>query len=147
MANTIGAVADTVEALLRRYDLDPADHAEDPGDGGRAWELVHGSALVSIHLFEDESGGVVVEVASPIVEVPRKEREAFFEELLTLNAEMLTASFALVDDQVMLHVGRVVTGLDVDELHEMVTDVAGFADHFDDDLADRFRTRRLGPGA
>lgn len=139
-----------VEAVLTDLGVDPQD-ARDTGDDDHAemWGLQNGSAHVFIRLEaatgDEEEQETVLQVFSPILklttEAPPTE---LLLRLLTLNAQLVTAGFCIVEDEVSLLTGRVCEGLDKSEVHEMVVDVAGLADHYDNVLSEEFGLEMYG---
>ncbi len=104
----------------------------------RGWRVQHGSATVRIALL-DRADFPHLRIASSVMRPPRDvDKVALYRHLLTLNAALCGAAFALAGDTVVLCAERRTLDLDRSELSEMLTRVQAYADDFDDALVAEF---------
>ena len=139
-------VSHLVESHLQAEGLDLEKIRVKTDDGLPAWTFVQGSVLVRVYLRPGQGKGELVyfQAVAPVVLVPDEDREAFFEELLGLNADTLwSCAFAIRDGVVLITADRTTTDLDLSEVVELVESVAAYAVRFDDELADRFSAVRF----
>lgn len=123
-----------VNAYLARF-AKRAELAEVPvlDDTGYA-SLQRGSATIGVNVLEEQG---VLMVFSPVMQVPMAGREAFFRKLLELSfVETSDAAFAINKDQdeVVVRSLRRLSGLDYEELEDIVATVGETADRWDDVL-------------
>jgi hypothetical protein len=145
-----------VEATLQKLGLDPgacrAAAAEHPaltpvGDVSKAsWTLKRGSAsiLLTVTRYGHEKG-TYLRAASPVVVLPADaaRRNACLQRLLELNAAGLgNAAFGVVGDRVIAVSERPVSGLDAQEVEQIVRHLSAVADTFDDKLGEEFGATR-----
>ncbi len=137
-------VAGLVEQYLEAEGLDLGKVRLESGSGYPAWAFTQGSALVQVHLRPGRTQEVVYfQAVAPVVTLPEENREAFFRHLLELNAdELWSCAFAVRQDTVIVTADRTTVDMDLSEIVEMVESVAAYADRFDDELAEEFRTKR-----
>ena len=103
---------------------------------GRA-DIRHGSALVSVTVLEDH--GVLV-IHAPVGEVPGGDREALYRELLEASyLSTSDAAFAIdsASQRIVVRALRRLSGLDYEELEDLIDTVGDVADDWDE----RFRAR------
>lgn len=96
--------------------------------------LQRGSATIGVNVLEEQG---VLMVFSPVMQVPLAGREAFFRKLLELSfVETSDAAFAINKDQdeVVVRNLRRLSGLDYEELEDIVATVGETADRWDDVL-------------
>ena len=96
--------------------------------------LERGSATIGVNVLEEQG---VLMVFSPVMQVPLAGREAFFRKLLELSfVETSDAAFAINKDQdeVVVRSLRRLSGLDYEELEDIVATVGETADRWDDVL-------------
>jgi len=110
--------------------------------GPDAWAIFRGSVLGYIALIAPETGegDSIVHVTFPILRVPADGAEPLLRRLLELNHELgAFASFSLDGrGKVWLGAGRFAADLDDHELRELIAQVAGLADRYDDELLEAF---------
>ncbi|MBK8257666.1 MAG: YbjN domain-containing protein [Polyangiaceae bacterium] len=97
-------------------------------------QIQRGSALIGINVLEKQG---VLMVFSPIMPVPIAGREAFFKKLLELSfVQTSDAAFAINADQdeVVVRNLRRLSGLDYEELEDILSTVGEVADRWDDEL-------------
>jgi hypothetical protein len=130
LASTVAMIEDLL--IERGHFLNDA-RTEVPGTI-RAWRIHKGSASVRISVLE-RPDFPHLRVASAVFRHPAGvDRIQLFQQLLTHNAELCGAAFALVGNQVVLVAERSTLDLDRSELADMVTRVQTYADDFDDVL-------------
>ncbi len=96
--------------------------------------LQRGSATIGVNVLEEQG---VLMVFSPVMQVPLAGREAFYRKLLELSfVETSDAAFAInkVQDEVVVRNLRRLSGLDYEELEDIVATVGETADRWDDIL-------------
>jgi hypothetical protein len=96
--------------------------------------LQRGSATIGVNVLEEQG---VLMVFSPVMQVLLAGREAFYRKLLELSfVETSDAAFAINKDQdeVVVRNLRRLSGLDYEELEDIVTTVGETADRWDDIL-------------
>ncbi|MEZ4318777.1 MAG: YbjN domain-containing protein [Myxococcota bacterium] len=130
-----------VEAQLASYGLDPADSRIEPFGLGH-WAFSAGSAEVQIVIDEGHAEGeLILEARSPILELSG-DTAALFAHVLHLNASLVGGAFSVTGGMLEVRANRRTNGLDTEELHQLVMDVAALADHYDDELSEKFGMRR-----
>jgi len=133
---SIDQVVHMVQEYFHRRGLDLSGHTVDATDG-YGWWITEGSAKVYIFVQEDH-GGPVLRVNSPILHFPPENREAFFLRLLEINRDLSYCCVAAFDDVIIVSGQRPILGLDQEELNDMIWNVSYVADRLDDDLAAEF---------
>ncbi len=110
--------------------------------GPDAWAIFRGSVLGYVALIApgDAEGDSIVHVTFPILRAPADGAEPLLRRLLELNHELgAFASFSLDGrGKVWLGAGRFAADLDDHELRELIAQVAGLADRYDDELLAAF---------
>jgi T3SS (YopN, CesT) and YbjN peptide-binding chaperone 1 len=112
--------------------------------GPDAWAIFRGTALGYVALIVPDDGDAepdsIVHVTFPILRVPDQGAEPLFRRLLELNHELGSfASFSLDSrGKVWLGAGRFAQDLDEPGLRELIAQVAGLADRYDDELLEEF---------
>lgn len=97
-------------------------------------QVQRGSALIGVNVLEAQG---VLMIFSPIMRVPMAGREAFYRKLLELSfVETSDAAFAINKDQdeVVVRILRRLSGLDYEELEDILATVGEVADRWDDIL-------------
>ena len=128
-----------VETYFRQRGFDPTAQ-ELAGSEGCGWWLTEGSAKVYI-LLQDNQGGAVLRITSPLVFVPEKNREQFYRRLLDINTNLTGCALATHNDIVLIVAQRPTLGLVQDELDELVWNAAYVADLLDNKLSEEFGAR------
>ena len=110
--------------------------------GPDAWAIFRGSVLgyVAVIAPGDGQADSFVHVTFPILRLPADGAEPLLKRLLELNHELgAFASFSLDGrGKVWLGAGRFAADLDDHELREVIAQVAGLADRYDDELLQTF---------
>ena len=92
--------------------------------GTNMWVVAdEANGLSSVVVFVEDD---LVTLRATVMQIPSEEREAFFEELLRLNAEMVHGAYALEDTSVILIDSLELTTMDIEELQASL-DSAGLA--------------------
>lgn len=125
-----------VETYYQHRGLDVHDHKL-IGSDGYGWWLTEGSAKIYIFV-QNAPNGAVLRITSPLVFVPKENREAFFHRLLDINTNLTSCALATHGDIVLVVCQRPTLGLVQEELDELVWNVAYVADLLDNNLADEF---------
>jgi hypothetical protein len=112
--------------------------------GDDAWAIFRGSAVGYVALIGggEEEGDPVVHVSFPIIRVPETGAEALFKRLLELNHELGSLCSFSIDQRgkVWLGAARFAADLDEPALRELIAQLAGLADRYDDQLLTEFGT-------
>lgn len=122
-----------VDAYLRRF-AERAGIELRPLDDHGYTQMRKGSARIDVSVLDDH--GVLLLIA-PIVPVPRSGREALYRRLLELSfLTTADASFAIdaAKDEVVVRALRRLSGLDYEELEDLLDTVGRVADEWDDVL-------------
>ena len=110
--------------------------------GPDAWAIFRGSVLGYVALIapEDGEGDSIVHVTFPILRIPVEGAEPVLRRLLELNHELGSfASFSLDGrGKAWLGAGRFAADLGEHELREVIAQVAGLADRYNDELLEIF---------
>jgi hypothetical protein len=110
--------------------------------GDDAWAIFRGSAVGYVALIggSDAEGDPVVHVSFPIIRVPEGGAEPLFKRLLELNHELGSlCSFSLDQrGKVWLGAARFAADLEEPALRELIAQLAGLADRYDDLLLAEF---------
>lgn len=128
---------DMVDAYLARYrDRTGAEIA--PLDPTGYTQIRRGSAHLGVNVLEEQG---VLMLLAPIMEVPPLARERFYRKLLELSfLATADAAFAIdgKKDLVYVRALRRLSGLDYEELADLLSTVGAVADQWDDLLAAEF---------
>jgi len=128
-----------VERVLREMGVDVAQ-ARVPADEGVGWVVRRGSAIVFVHLFEEDGRGYL-KLLAPIVELPEGDVTALLRRCLELNLAMVSASLTLRDDQLCVVSERSTTDLSHEEIEELVKRLTFYADELDNRLVAEYGGR------
>lgn len=123
-----------IESVIRRAGLEPG---ECYNEEQQCWQFAKGSADIFITLV-DIAGEYYVNIAAPIMAVPGRRREEFFERLLEENGQRIAVKFSLRDDVVWLEINREIKGLGFDETMRSLVRVAEVADELDQILVNEY---------
>ena len=110
--------------------------------GDDAWAIFRGSAIGYVALIgggQDE-GDPVVHASFPILRVPKTGAEPLFKRLLELNHELGALCCFSADSRgkVWLGAARFAADLNESSLRELIAQLAGLADRYDDQLLREF---------
>ena len=134
-----------VEGAIRRFGVE-AKHVRAKDDETQAsWTLTRGSALVLVAVVKrPEQKAVYLRVLSPVMTLPEEAmHRALFHRLLELNANgLLNSSFGLLDERVVVVSERPASGLDSDEVEQIIKHASAVADTYDDRLVLEFGGKR-----
>lgn len=125
-----------VEGCIGRLGVDPTIcRGEKPGQ----WSLKKGSVNVWIDVFHiEKEKRAYFQVMSQVMNIPPTNKEALYEELLTLNDRLFGVAFTIYKNIVWLKVIRETQGLDADEAFAMITRIGNYADDYDDKLKAKY---------
>ncbi|HEY9714028.1 MAG TPA: YbjN domain-containing protein, partial [Chroococcales cyanobacterium] len=100
-----------------------------------------------VYIFvQDSPNGAVLRITSPLVYLPKQNREAFFKHLLDINTNLTSCALSTHGDIVLVVAQRPTLGLTQDEVDELVWNAAYIADMLDNKLADEFGARMYAEG-
>ncbi len=126
-----------VDHYLERYGRKVGRPIPRIDTSGRA-DIRHGSALVSVTVLEDH--GVLV-IHAPVGSIPDGDREALYRELLEASYLSTSDAAFAVDassQRIVVRALRRLSGLDYEELEDLIDTVGSVADEWDE----RFRARK-----
>lgn len=132
-----------VEEAIRQLGVDPVTcRRKTEGQ----WNLRKGSARVWIDLWYIPSERrSYFQVMSPVVPIPKDNREAFYEYLLQITDKMYGVSTTLYDGWAWMKAIREVEDMSITEAKALLVRVGNYADHYDDILMDAFGLRDVLP--
>lgn len=133
---TIEEVSSMIESYFASRNLLAKDHVLDSSDGC-GWWVKQGTATVYIFVQETANGSVI-RITSPLVKIPQTNREDFYRKLLDINSDLSACALSTHDEVVLVVTQRHTTGLDQEELDEIVWNVAYVADLLDEKLCREF---------
>lgn len=126
----------TVEAAITRLGIEPEKCR---GENAGQWMIVRGSVTVYLDLwYIEKRGRAYFQVMAPVIKIPTKRREQFYEELLRLNNRFFGVAFSVDDTNAWIKVIREVDGMDDSEALAMISRVGNYADKYDDELKLRY---------
>ncbi len=132
-----------LEPLFKIVENAISDVGVDPkpcrrGEPGQ-WNMRKGSARIWLDLwYIEEEGRAYFQVMSPVVPVPMKRREEFFEEILTVTDRLFGVAFTLYDGWAWIKSIREVDDMSKSEAKAMIIRVGNYADHYDNLLIDKY---------
>jgi len=129
-----------IETVIRRAGLEPG---ECYNDEHHCWQFAKGSADIFMSLLEI-GGEYYVNIAAPVMAVPRERCEELFRRLLEENAQRIAVKFSLREDVVWLEINREMRGLGFDEAMRALVRVAEVADELDQILVNEYGDRGNG---
>jgi hypothetical protein len=110
--------------------------------GDDAWAIFRGSAIgyVAIIGGSEDEGDPVVHASFPILRVPESGAEALYKRLLELNHELGSLCSFSIDPRgkVWLGAARFAADLEQSSLRELIAQLAGLADRYDNQLLSEF---------
>lgn len=124
-----------IEDILEELGVDPArtrQHAED-SRVQHSWSLKFGSANIFMDLLLEDGEGLL-RLDSPILLLPKDNREEFLAWILQLNHNLAEAAFSLHGQEVHIVSTRPLEGLDAEEARSILTRICGYADDLDNAL-------------
>jgi hypothetical protein len=146
VAESRKAIIELVDSFLESWGLDPTEVKDE--DGARPlWAFQSGSAQIEMSLTELTSGEPSLEIWSPLVYVPERNRQALFEYLLRENVHLSDVAFAVEGDQVVIVASRDADEVSPETIKRLVTRLANAADEFDDELSKLFGVKMVGDPA
>lgn len=135
-ADVMGRYAFAIDRLLGEIGLAPEEVRMDI-ESGFGWRFQRGSAVVEIYLAEN--GGVgYIQALSPIVYIPEDNQLELFKYLLELNLQLTNAAVGLHNEVIYVFSEREINGLDANEINDLITRVAAYADGLDNQIVEQF---------
>ncbi|RMF76890.1 MAG: hypothetical protein D6737_19220 [Chloroflexi bacterium] len=136
--------ARNVEEKLAKLGVNVQD-SRIPVENGFGWTFRQGSATIEVYVGQqDAEGSGFLQVLSPIINLPYTNLLPLYRHLLELNLQMKNAALGLYLDVVFVFSERPLEGLDPVEIENIISVVAQYADHLDDDLVREFGGRLYG---
>ncbi len=109
---------------------------------GYGWSFRYGTAVVEIYIVQQgESGAGYLQVLSPIMHLPQNGLLPLYRHLLELNLQLTNAAFGVFQEVVYVYYERLLDGMDNVEAANIITNVAAYADEYDDRLIAEFGGR------
>jgi hypothetical protein len=142
----VGKAAKMVETVLAHLGVDPERNRSAAPAGGASWQISRGSADILIAINPGRDGGAPrLRLVAPLVKVRDELAQPLAAKLLQLNASELPGiAFGLFRaDVVALVAERSVSGLDREELAELLATIGHYADRYDDLLVTEFGGTRV----
>lgn len=133
---SVEEVAGMISTYFKNRGLNP-DHQELKSSEGCGWWMKQGSAKVYLFV-QDAASGTVLRITSPLVFIPKDNREAFFRKLLDVNCNMSSCALATHGEVVLVVAQRPTLGLSQEEVDELAWSVAYVADLLDQQLSEEF---------
>jgi hypothetical protein len=122
--HSLAKVVEMVETALKELGFDPAvcRDEKDSGDKEQIWNFWYApetiGIVITVRTFEKS---VILDVHSPVVEMPRQNLLPFYRRLLELNLDGLSGpALGITENLVILTVGRPTDDLDPGELMWMI---------------------------
>lgn len=130
-----------VEEALLKLNINPLKvRGDEPGQ----WNLKKGSAGVWLDVWHDpEDKRSYFQVMSPIIPLPKQNKEKLFEDILHKNNYMFGTFFVVFNKKVWIKVNRECRGMDADEAYNLIKRTGTFADLYDDELSENYLGRSL----
>lgn len=127
-------IIETVIASLEEDQSAMVSHTEN----GELWKFKYGSVEVFV-LLTGCTDNDLLKVWSPVMTLPAKDEAGLMKKLLLMNwSDTLEASFAIVNDQIVVSATRTVADLSPAEISRNITIVATVADENDESLQEEF---------
>ena len=127
---------DMVESNIKKLGVDPADCR---GEKSGQWNMKRGSASIWIDVWEtDNKDYGYFQCMAPVVEVPTKNTEAFYREILEINHNLYGVGMTKFQSWIYIKTIRELDGLDEGEMMAMLNRVGTYADDYDDILRDKY---------
>jgi hypothetical protein len=128
-----------VELCLKALGLEPAAaRGKEPGE----WAIIKGSARILIYVqYLEKNGSSYFWVVSPITDIPEPRLLLkFYEEVLETNHTLYGAAFTKSEKWIYLKSIRELKGIDEEEMFNIITRIANYADMYDDVLFSKYGT-------
>lgn len=138
-ADSIHTHIANVEQILTAVGIDPK-MARLEVENGYGWNFRRGSAIIEVYVSQKDGSGYL-QVLSPIIHLPDKGLLQLYRRLLELNLQLVNASLGIYLDVVYVFNERPLQGLDPEEVNQIITQLAGYADELDDQLIEEFGGR------
>ena len=127
---------DMVENNIKNLGVDPIDCR---GEKVGQWNMKRGSASIWIDVWEtDKKDYGYFQCMAPVVEIPTKNTEAFYREILEINHNLYGVGMTKFQSWIYIKTIRELEGLDQDEMMAMLNRVGTYADDYDDILRDKY---------
>jgi len=130
---------DIIEKGILRMGLEP-EMAR--GENAGQWDFSRGSATIAVGLSQNDRfpNGYfyVTSVLMSESDIHVAKKEAFYQNLLEINARLVNMQLALSDGWVLLISNRDAAGLDDIEVAITINELSYYADELDDQLKDSF---------
>ncbi|MCF6240106.1 MAG: YbjN domain-containing protein [Bacteroidales bacterium] len=124
-----------IEKAIENLGVDPATVREKTGQ----WNLKKGSAVIYINVWNDEKNqDIYFQASSTVARIPENNKEAFFSEILDINAKIFGVTMGKIDPWIFVRHVREMKGLDESEIITTINRVANYSDIYDDYLKEKY---------
>ncbi|GAB1422589.1 hypothetical protein MASR2M15_28260 [Anaerolineales bacterium] len=137
--NFLNQYVQVIEQILNDIGI-PVQEARHTSQRGYGWHITKGSALIEIYLNEQANRGYF-QVVSPLIHIPASGLLPLYRRLLELNLQIANAALGIYLDVVYIYHERPVEGLNLNEVNEIITSIAVYADDLDNQLVEEFGGR------
>ena len=127
-----------IEQALRSLGHDPDTSELDDPEMLRTWQVLQGSAAVTVCLRRHADAPHLRVSAAVMTPDPGTDRAALHADLLARNVELCGMAFAVHGDQILLVSERSTRDLDRSEVIHVIAGLARHADDVDDGLVARY---------
>lgn len=130
-----------IQQALKNMRIDPKQMNVQSGFG---WHFQRKSGWVEVYLTQEDGG--YLQVLSHIMYLPQANLLALYRHLLELNLQLTKASIGVHQDKVSVSNTRSLNGLDTDEAHSIIYNLANYADNLSQSLINEFSGRLYRQG-
>ncbi len=103
------------------------------------WALQKGSANIDLIIWYDKKNqSAYIQVSATVVKAPEQNKEAFYSEILDINAKIFGVGMVKIDPWIIMRHVREVEDIDVGELVRTIHRVATYTDIYDDYLKKKY---------
>ena len=122
-----GVYYQLVEKVIKAIGLDPIKTRKKEGE----WVVFKNQIPIWIYLYYNKiSKGYFYQVSAPVIHMPKENRGAFCEQLLSLNSTLFGAAFMEKRGTVYIHTVREVEGLDVKEAYTILERIGNYMHYY-----------------
>lgn len=133
---------DIVEAGIREAGVDP-ELCRSTSTAGQ-WNLKRGETELWVDVWHvEEDGHTYFQVMTPIVSLPEEGREAMYHEMLSLNYQMVGATFVIYKEGVYIKNTKEAETLQPQEVVLVLNRVGYYGEVFEDGFKKKFNATKL----
>jgi hypothetical protein len=136
--DNLQAVSAIVERILHSAGINVAQSRMTDVEYG--WRFRQGSATIEIYATEKE-GRHYFQVLAPIMHLPQSGLLPLYRRLLEMNLVATNLTFGVHTDVVYVFHERPIDGMDDQEAHDIISEIAQNADRYDNELVHEFGGR------